>query len=129
VKEYETILQIDDLPKDAGLKPGMTGNVKIFVKERHSVLIVPVQAVSQHEGQHYCYVVGETAIERREVAVGENNDKFVEIKSGLEEGEKVTLDARTRLAEETKAGEGKGEELPGKPTPPAAGSSGARPST
>ncbi len=110
VKEYETIMHIDDLPTDAGLKPGMTGNVKIFVKELPDVLIVPVQAVSQQEGQHYGYVVGDKGTRRREVAVGDNNDKFVEIKSGLEEGEKVTLDARTRLAEETKARDAKGEE-------------------
>jgi len=112
VKEYETILKIEDLPLDAGLKPGMTGEVKIFVNQLPDVLLVPVQAVGQKQTQHYCYVLKGQNIERREIVVGENNDKYVEIKSGLEEGEKVLLDARARIAAETKANENTMEELP-----------------
>jgi RND family efflux transporter MFP subunit len=105
VKEYVTIVKIDDLPTEAGLKPGMTAEVKILAKEMPDVLMVPVQAVSQKESQHYSYVVGPKGVEKREITVGENNDKFVEIKEGLEEGERVVLDARARLAAETKANE------------------------
>jgi hypothetical protein len=68
-------------------------------------LLVPVQAVAQHEDKHYAYVSGSRGIERREVEVGETNEKFVVVKSGLEEEEKVTLDARARLTAETKASE------------------------
>jgi hypothetical protein len=50
-------------------------------------------------------------IERREDTIGDNNDKYVEIKSGLKEGERVTLDARSRVIAETKAAEAK---APGK---------------
>jgi RND family efflux transporter MFP subunit len=102
VKEYETIVKIDDLPVDAGLKPGFTGEVKIMVNELPDVLLVPVQAVGQWEGKHYCYAEGNHEILRREIDVGENNDKFVEIKNGLREGDKVALDARARLAAESK---------------------------
>ena len=112
VKEYETIIQIDDLPLDAGLKPGMTGDAKILVNYLPNVLIVPVQSVSQREGKYCCYVSSKNGVEVREVEVGENNDKFVEIKSGLEEGERVTLDARARVAAELKAKENKPDQLP-----------------
>jgi len=105
VKEYVTMVSIDDLPVDAGLKPGMSGEVKILAKELPDVLLVPVQSVAQIEQQHVCYVIKGKNIERRELTVGENNEKFVEIKSGLEQGEKVTLDARTRAAAEAKAKE------------------------
>ena len=44
VKEYVTIVKLDDLP-DLGLKPGMTGEVKVMVDVLEDVLIVPVQAV------------------------------------------------------------------------------------
>ncbi len=117
VKEYETIVTIDDLPLEAGLKPGFTGQVKILVNQLPDVLMVPVQAVGQKEAKYYCYVVGRKGIEPREVIAGENNDKFVEIKEGLEEGEKVVLDARARLAAEAKANEGKPEELPKQKSP------------
>jgi multidrug efflux pump subunit AcrA (membrane-fusion protein) len=124
VKEYETVIVLDDLPLDAGLKPGFTGEVKILLNQLPDVLVVPVQAVGQREAQHYCYVVDGKKVERREITVGENNAKFVEVKSGLEEGEQVALDARARLAAEAKANEGKPGELP-KPTSPAPAASGA----
>ncbi len=103
VKEYVTIVNINDLPSDAGLLPGMTGEVKVFVNELPNVLMTPVQAVSERDGQHYAYVAGKNGVERREVVVGENNEKFVEIKEGVQEDERVCLDARTRLVAETKA--------------------------
>src|SRR5262249_28906676 len=91
VKEYVTIVRIDDLPTDAGLKPGMSAEVKILVREIPNVLLVPVQAVAQQEGRHYAYVVGPTGAERRVVEIGENNEKLVEVRTGLNEGEAVAL--------------------------------------
>ncbi len=113
VKEYETVVKIDDFPADAGILPGMTGEVKIFVNQLANVLVTPVQAVTEKEGQHYCYVIGPDGAERRAVIVGENNEKFVEIKSGLNEDEKVALDARARLALETKKEEAEKGDQPG----------------
>src|SRR5262249_58555396 len=112
VKEYETIVTIDEVPAEAGLKPGFTGDVKILVSEMPDVLMVPVQAVGPLEGKHYAYVAGSKGTERREVTVSANNDKFVAIQGGLEEGEKVTLDARARLRAEAKAGDGKAHTNP-----------------
>ncbi len=105
VKQYMITVKIDDLPENSGLNPGMTAQVKIHCGEVPDVLLVPVQAVAQHEDNHYAYVSGSRGIERREVEVGETNEKFVEVKSGLEENEKVTLDARARLTAESKASE------------------------
>jgi RND family efflux transporter MFP subunit len=108
VKEYVTIVKIDDLPTGAGLKPGMSAQVKIQVAHLPSVLMVPVQAVAERDGQHYCYVRSAMkGLKARPVTVGENNDKFVEIKEGVDEGEQVMLDARARSAAEAKASEQK----------------------
>jgi RND family efflux transporter MFP subunit len=116
VKEYVTIVKIDDLPLDAELKPGMTAEVRIQAKEIPDVLLVPVQAVAQNEGQHIAYVIGHKGVvDRREVEVGENNEKFVQIVSGLSEGEKVALDARARSAAEAKARENTIELVPKSP--------------
>jgi RND family efflux transporter MFP subunit len=98
VKEYETIVKVRDLPASAGLKPGMTAEVTISVNHLLDVVIVPVQAVVEQDGEHYSYVVSDQGVDRKPVVVGEKNDKFVEIKSGLQEGEQVALDARARLA-------------------------------
>jgi multidrug efflux pump subunit AcrA (membrane-fusion protein) len=60
--------------------------------------MVPVQAVAESEGRHVAFIVGPGGVEPRTVVVGENNEKFVVIKDGLVEGERVTLDARARVA-------------------------------
>jgi multidrug efflux pump subunit AcrA (membrane-fusion protein) len=100
---------LDDLPENAGLNPGMTAQVKILANELPDVLLVPVQAVAEKEGKHFAYPCKFGGVDRREVDVGDTNEKFVEIKSGLDEGEKVALDARSRLTAETKASEKKNQ--------------------
>ena len=112
VKEYVVIVKLDDLPENAGINPGMTAQVKILANEIPDVLLVPVQAVAEKEGKHYAYVSRFGGADRKGVEVGETNEKFVEIKSGLEEGQKVLLDARSRLTAETKASDKQGEEEP-----------------
>jgi RND family efflux transporter MFP subunit len=102
VKEYETIVTIDDLPSDAALLPNMSAEVAIKTKHFSDVLLVPVQAVLEIEGQHYAYVSTHGSVEQREVSVGESNEKYIQITDGLEEGETVCLDARARGAAESK---------------------------
>jgi HlyD family secretion protein len=112
IKEYATIVTIEDLPGEGGLLPGMTAEVRMMVKTLNDVLMLPVQAVTEKEGVHYSYVVTSSGTERRVVEVGDNNDKFVEIKSGLSEGDQVTMDARSRIVAEMggKNGNGNGKE-------------------
>jgi HlyD family secretion protein len=112
VKEYVTIVTIDDLPTDAGLKPGMSAEVKVLINQLPDVLLVPVQSVAEHDGKRFSYVVGPAGVERREVTVGENNEKFVQVLTGLTEGDRIALDARARVAAEAKA---KDHEIPGTP--------------
>lgn len=107
VKEYETTVTVDDLPHDAGLRPGMTAEVKIQLKTIHNALTVPVQAVSEFDDAHVAYVLNGYTIERRKVKIGDSNDTLVEIIEGIQEGERVVLDARNRVAKELKTSEGK----------------------
>jgi HlyD family secretion protein len=104
VKEYKTDVSIDDLPKEAGLRPGMTAEVKILIKTVKDALMVPVQAVTESGAKQVCYVVTPAGVEQREVKIGDSNQLYVQITEGLEEGERVALDARTRAAAELKAG-------------------------
>lgn len=75
------------------MKPGMSAKVEIFVNRLADVVYVPVQAVSPADGKQVCYLTGGHKPERREVEVGEFNDEFIEIKTGLKEGDKVLLRA------------------------------------
>lgn len=101
VKEYETMVRLTDVPEDGGLKPGMTAEVKILVNRLSDVLVVPVQAVAEQSGSHVLFVIADDKLERRAVVVGENNDQFIQITSGLSVGDRVALDARARVEAET----------------------------
>ncbi len=112
VKEYGTVISIEQMPKEE-IRPGMTAEAKILAGEVSSALMVPVQAVAQHKGKFYAYVLTPKGIERREVKPGETNDFDVEIQDGLMEGDVVALDARSRTTAEFKDEKDK---LEGKPT-------------
>ena len=107
VKEYQTTVSIDDLPPDAGLRPGMTAEVKILAKRIPDALTVPVQAVTESQGKQVCYIVSAAGVERREVEIGDNNEQLIQITKGVKEGEQVALDARVRAAAELKKGNDK----------------------
>lgn len=121
VKEYVTEVSINDLPLEANLKPGMTAEVRIIAQQHKNVLMVPVQAVCEREGEHYAYVESGSSATKRTVSVGDNNEKFIIVAKGLTEGEKVALNSRRRLAAEIKSTtqNGKQDTAPAKATAPA----------
>jgi multidrug efflux pump subunit AcrA (membrane-fusion protein) len=98
VRVYPTIISIDDEIAGLDLRPGTTAEVKIFVDSRSNVLRLPVQAVLAVGEEKFCYVKDGDEIKRRVVVTGLNNNKFVEIKEGLREGELVCQNPRN-LAE------------------------------
>jgi HlyD family secretion protein len=103
VKEYLVEADINDLPTSAGLKPGMTAEVKIHVRTIPDTLMVPVQAVTEYEGKAVCYVKRGRGLERVNVEVGDSNDQYIQVLAGVGDGDEVALDARSRAAAEVKA--------------------------
>lgn len=89
VKQFDVEVTLDG--EDLGLKPGTTAKVEIVLQHRTDVLFVPIRAVRAVGEELFCYVRGPEGLERRVVTVGVSNDKFVEILSGLSEGEKVLV--------------------------------------
>jgi RND family efflux transporter MFP subunit len=89
LKVYVTTVAIDG--SHEWLKPGMSAKVEILVSRLDNVLYVPVQAVLPAERGHLCYVLKGRKPVPRPVEIGEFNDEFIEIKSGLKEGEQVLL--------------------------------------
>jgi hypothetical protein len=100
------------------LKPGMSAKVEIFVSRLPDVVYVPVQAVSAADGKQVCFLANGHTPERRVVEVGEFNDEFIEIKTGLKAGDKVLLRAAETSGPEKS--EDKKEQLEKSPPQPAA---------
>jgi len=100
-KKYIVQVRIDGEPGD--LRPGFTAEVEIIVAELHDVIAVPVAAVAEQQGRFFCGVRHGDAVDRREVTLGQGNDKLVEITAGLEAGEVVVLNPRAAIGEEPAA--------------------------
>jgi multidrug resistance efflux pump len=101
VKEYATFIRIDDASKLSDLKPNMTAEVTILVRELKNVLAVQLQAVVEKGAKHFCYVTDRSArggYAEREVLIGDSNDKYLEIKDGVKEGDHVILNPRATIA-------------------------------
>jgi len=89
IKGFEIQAAIDEA--DARLKPGMSVSMKVSLAKAKDSIAVPIAAVFVEGGERVVYVrkAGET--ERRKVVTGIANLSFVEILSGLEEGEEILL--------------------------------------
>jgi len=89
LKVYSTDVSIDGTHDF--IKTGMTAKVEIVIEELKGVISVPIQTVVNRQGKKVCYVAEGKEPKLCEVETGLFNDNFVEIKSGLVEGEKVLL--------------------------------------
>ena len=89
LKVYPTTINIDGTHE--WLRPGMSAEVEIVVDRLEDVIYVPVQAVTYFDDQRVVYVAGRGAPERRTIEVGSFSESFIEIVSGLEEGDEVLL--------------------------------------
>jgi HlyD family secretion protein len=73
-----------------GLRPGMNTNCFVDSGESLDTLLVPIEAVFEENGKQMVEVlVGENEVEAVEIEVGLMNDMYVEVLSGLEEGQLV----------------------------------------
>ncbi len=118
MKVYRTTIKITG--EHDWIRPGMTAKAEIQVNHLEDVVYVPMQAVNPLEDKKVCYIADGGKPEQREVEAGEFNEAFIEIKKGIQEGERVCL--RTPEGEE-----GQGTE--GQKKAPSAKESSAAPST
>ena len=95
VVNYDVIVEITD-PYDGLLRPEMTASVTIQLDAHENVLTVPAKAVKRERGKSVVYVTSSSGnAQPREVKVGWKDPQWVEILSGLEEGQTVLLEAPT----------------------------------
>ncbi|MBI5494428.1 MAG: efflux RND transporter periplasmic adaptor subunit [Deltaproteobacteria bacterium] len=92
-----------ELPNPRGLlRPGLAASVEIMVEPTRA-LVAPLDAVVQTGRAAYAFVrVAEGAFEPRRVVVGMQTPEWVEVRSGLEEGEAVVVGALFLLDSESR---------------------------
>jgi multidrug efflux pump subunit AcrA (membrane-fusion protein) len=89
-RDYTVSVLIEE-GNEHGLKPSMRATGEIFIDSARDVLHVPVPAISMDGGQAYVFVPQGVRFARRPVSVGRASEMYVEVLSGLEEGEQVLL--------------------------------------
>ncbi|TKJ44587.1 hypothetical protein CEE35_07320 [Candidatus Aerophobetes bacterium Ae_b3b] len=97
---------------DPRLKPGFTASADIIVAEAKNVLFLPVEAINETEIDNFVMVSKEGSPTRRKVTVGISDGTNVEIKRGLEEGEKVFSSGLQKLIEQRRIQQGAEQRRP-----------------
>jgi len=89
LKVYPSTIEIDGTHEF--LKPGMSAKVEIIVAELENVIYVPIQAVFVENEEHFVFLNDGNSYVRQVVQIGANNNNFIEIQGGLDEGAVVLL--------------------------------------
>jgi RND family efflux transporter MFP subunit len=98
-KVYSTRVRLVAPP--ASLRPGMTARVEILIADLENVLSVPTRAVLRRDRRFEVAVKAKDGqFDWREVTLGLGNDQSVEIKQGVEQGDRVALNPLALLSDE-----------------------------
>jgi multidrug efflux pump subunit AcrA (membrane-fusion protein) len=92
VVNYDVVVGVTSAYHDL-LRPEMTASVTILLEGRRGALAVPTQAVKRERGKNIVYLAGTGQAKLQEVKIGWKDNQWVEILSGLEEGQTVLLNA------------------------------------
>jgi HlyD family secretion protein len=88
-RNFDLRITLDQL--DSRLRPGMTAQITIIVDRIPNVLIVPVHATFQREGETYAYVWDGSKFRQRVIEVSKRSGDRVVIAKGLQVGDRVAL--------------------------------------
>ncbi len=76
---------------------GTAIDVSLVINEQHSVIVIPFEAIFLREGKPFVYIVKEEKATLTPLELGIRNKQFVEVKSGLKEGDQLIVYGHNRL--------------------------------
>ena len=101
--KYDTVIKID-AGEDSTYRPGMSASVDIILAEHVDVLTIPVAAVVETNGVYHCWVKEGNQTQKRVLDVGDSDDEFMVVKTGVKAGDKVVLNPRAYIEEAQREG-------------------------
>ncbi len=105
VTVYQVDVVVEKIPDF--MRSGMTANVTFLVAQKENVLIIPFAAVRQEKKETFVTVANPQDLKKtisKEVKLGLNDGKNVEVLSGLNEGETVFIKNSGGRLQQNKAG-------------------------
>lgn len=88
VSTFKVEVSIKD-PKE--LKSGMTANAKIQVAKVEETLLIPIETLIEKNGKEYVELQTTEGVKEVEVSTGLINENYVEVLSGVKEGQKIVI--------------------------------------
>ncbi|MHB8954530.1 MAG: efflux RND transporter periplasmic adaptor subunit [Pirellulaceae bacterium] len=85
---YDVVVEIQG-NEDKVLRPEMTASVTILLDAKTDVLAIPAKAVKRDRGKNVVYVVSNGQPQPREIKVGWKDGNWIEVITGLKEGETI----------------------------------------
>ena len=98
VVSYTVTITFDT--QDDRVKSGMSVSAAIITDMKQDVLLIPSAAVKSN-GEQYVEVLENNTVRNQTVEVGLSNDTMTEIKSGLQEGDRVVTQTTTATTKTT----------------------------
>lgn len=83
--------------KSLKLKPGYAIDVDIAAREKLQILCIPDKSLFEFGGKDAVFVVKNNRLELQTIETGLENDDFVEVVSGVTEGDMVVIDPDSKL--------------------------------
>lgn len=83
------------------LKPGMFARTEVVLLAKPGVLAIPGNAVILDQGERFVYVLEGNRAARRAIVTGIEQDRFLEVKEGLKEGDQVVTRGQEAIRENT----------------------------
>ncbi|HKC13812.1 MAG TPA: efflux RND transporter periplasmic adaptor subunit [Vicinamibacteria bacterium] len=90
--------EIDVENPDGSVVPGMYAEADLVLAQRDKVLTIPLQALARTGSEARVLVVGaENRLEERQVKLGLEGTRRIEVLSGLKEGDRVVIGSRSQF--------------------------------
>ncbi|MGH9631535.1 MAG: efflux RND transporter periplasmic adaptor subunit, partial [Bryobacteraceae bacterium] len=89
-------------PSVAGFKPGAFVRVEIRTDTRQNAVLIPKRAVLEEDGENFVYIATGETVNRQKIVVGYENEGNVEVRNGIDPGQKVVVAGQGALKEGAK---------------------------
>lgn len=99
-KTCKVVIRIDNPTNE--LKPGMFVNVLIETNNIEDIILIPKEALLVRDKRNLVFVVENNLAKWHYVDIGEQNDKFIEVKNGVVPGDEVIVEGQYTLAHDAK---------------------------